>query len=82
VLEDLPRGRSVTLGETLEAAGTRAHGCALLLLALPDTLPLPLPSLSAVLALPLLAITAHLAFFGGSGGLPRASAAWRCPRAS
>lgn len=71
VLEDLPRGRSVTLGETLDAVGTRAHGCALLLLALPDTLPLPLPSLSAVLAIPLLAITAHLAAFGGSGGLPR-----------
>lgn len=70
VLEDLPHGRSVTLGETLDAVGTRAHGCALLLLALPDTLPLPVPSLSVVLALPLLAITAHLAVFGGSGGLP------------
>lgn len=71
VLGDLPRGRAVTLDETLGAMGARAHGCALLLLALPDALPLPLPSLSAVLALPLLILALHLAAFGGARGLPR-----------
>jgi hypothetical protein len=50
VLGELPRGRAVTVAETLEAVGPRAHGCALLVLALPDAVPLPIPSLSAVLA--------------------------------
>ena len=71
VLGDLPRGRSVTLAETLEAAGPRAHGSALLLLVLPEALPLPVPSLSAVLGLPLLLITLHLAAYGGEARLPR-----------
>lgn len=80
LLEELPRGRSVTLGEALDAMGPRAHGCALLLLALPEALPVPMPSLSALLALPLLAVTAHLAAFGGSGGLPRRLGGVALPR--
>jgi hypothetical protein len=70
VLGELPRGRAVTVAETLEAVGPRAHGCALLVLALPDAVPLPIPSLSAVLAVPLLLLTLHLAAFGGERGLP------------
>jgi hypothetical protein len=70
VFEDLPRGRSVTVAETLDTVGPRAHGCALLLLALPDAVPLPIPSMSAVLAVPLLLLTLHLAAFGGERGLP------------
>lgn len=70
VLRRLPRGRAVTLGDTLGSMGARAHGCALLLLALPDAMPLPLPSLSAVLAVPLILITVHLAAFGAGRGLP------------
>ena len=70
VLGELPHGRAVTVGETLEAVGPRAHGCALLVLALPDAVPLPIPSLSAVLAVPLVLLTMHLAAFGGDSGLP------------
>lgn len=70
VLGELPPGRAVTIAETLEAVGPRAHGCALLVLALPDAVPLPIPSLSAVLAVPLLILTLHLAAFGGHRGLP------------
>lgn len=71
VLAELPRDRSVTLGETLGAMGTRAHGCALILLALPDALPIPVPSLSAILGLPLVVISAHLVAFGDRGRLPQ-----------
>lgn len=70
VLRGLPRDRTVTLEETLGAMGPRAHGCALLLLALPDALPLPIPSLSAVLAIPLVLVTLHLAAFGTGRALP------------
>lgn len=70
VLRGLPRDRAVTLEETLGAMGPRAHGGALLLLALPEALPLPLPSLSAVLAVPLVLITLHLAAFGAGTALP------------
>ncbi len=70
VLGDLPRGRPVTVAEALDAVGPRAHGCALLVLALPDAVPLPIPSLSAFLAVPLLLLTLHLAAFGTERGLP------------
>lgn len=80
VLAELPRDRSVTLGETLGAMGTRAHGCALILLALPDALPLPLPSLSAILGLPLLIVSAHLATYGEGGRLPKRARGFVLPR--
>jgi hypothetical protein len=70
VLSELPADRAVTLGDTLGAMGTRAHGCALLVLALPDALPVPIPSLSLVLALPLVLITLHLAAYGAGRALP------------
>jgi hypothetical protein len=71
VLRGLPEGRSLTLGELLAATGSRAHGVALLLLGLPEALPLPLPSASAVLGVPLVVISAHLAMFGEAATLPR-----------
>ena len=80
VLSELPRDRSVTLDETLGAMGTRAHGFALILLALPDALPLPIPSLSAILGLPLLFVSAHLAAFGEGRGLPRRVGRFVLPR--
>lgn len=52
----------VSLGALLTALGSRAHGIALVLLALPDTLPLPIPSTSTVLGIPLVLIAAHLVF--------------------
>jgi hypothetical protein len=81
VLRGLPRDRAVTLEETLGAMGPRAHGCALLLLALPDALPLPLPSLSAVLAIPLLLITLHLAAYGTGRALPARLGGFALPAA-
>ena len=53
ILRALDAGGSgaVELRTIVAALGTRAHGVALLLLALSDTLPLPLPSTSTVLGL-------------------------------
>jgi len=70
-LENLPVGQAVTLGKLLSATGSRAHGAALLLLSLPEALPIPLPSASAFLGVPLMAISAHLAIFGEAATLPR-----------
>ena len=64
---------SISFGTILAAAGARVHGLALLLIVLPETLPLPLPSASTVLAIPLFLISLHLAVFGEGGG-------WSSPR--
>lgn len=61
---------SVTLGTVLTAMGSRAHGLALVLLALPDALPLPIPSTSTVLGIPLVIIAGHLVLFGEGSRLP------------
>jgi hypothetical protein len=71
VLRDLPEGQDVTLGGLLAATGSRAHGVALFLLSLPEALPLPLPSASAILGVPLVVISAHLMLFGETAALPR-----------
>jgi hypothetical protein len=71
VLRDLPGDQAVSLGAILSATGSRAHGVALLLLSLPEALPLPLPSASAILGVPLVIISAHLALFGEAGPLPQ-----------
>lgn len=70
VLRELPQGQPVSLGELLARVGSGAHGFALLLLSVPEALPLPLPSASAVLGLPLVIISAHLAWFGDDARLP------------
>ena len=61
----------VSLGALLTSLGSRAHGLALVLLALPDTLPLPIPSTSTVLGIPLVLIAAHLVLYGEGSKLPR-----------
>lgn len=71
VLGDLPEDRAVPLGEAMGPIGARAHGVALLLLGLPDAVPLPIPSVSLLVGLPLLAVSAHLMLFGEGAGLPR-----------
>jgi len=60
----------VTLGEAIDLASTRMHGIAILLMALPECVPLPIPSIGAVLGIPLIAVSAHLAIFGERGDLP------------
>jgi hypothetical protein len=67
------------LGKVLDRLGARAHGTAILLLAIPDALPLPLPSAGAVLGVPLILVSAHLAVFGERGRLPRRALDWRLP---
>jgi hypothetical protein len=61
---------TVSVGAVVSAVGSRAHGIALIVFALPDTVPLPIPSLSTVLGIPLVLIAAHLVLFGEDSGLP------------
>jgi hypothetical protein len=60
---------------------SRAHGFALLVFALPESLPTPIPSLSAVLGIPLLLIAAHLVLFGNAA-LPASLGRTRVPVAA
>lgn len=71
---------SVPLGELMTIFGSRAHGTALLLLALPEAVPLPLPSASAVLAVPLILVAGHLAVSGEGAELPRRAARFPVPQ--
>nr|WP_272874500.1 exopolysaccharide biosynthesis protein [Paracoccus shandongensis] len=66
----LPENRPMSISDLAGELGTRAHGLALLVLALPEALPLPLPSIAAILGLPLAAISFHLMLHGENGGLP------------
>lgn len=60
----------VTLGEAIDRARTRMHGVAIFLMALPECIPLPIPSFGAILGIPLIAVSAHLAMYGERGDLP------------
>ncbi len=68
---ELRAGHRVTLGDALDQAGSRMHGAAILLLALPESIPLPIPSFGAILGIPLIVISAHLVLFGEQSDLPR-----------
>jgi len=46
------------------------HGVAIFLMALPECIPLPIPSFGAILGVPLIAVSAHLAIYGERGDLP------------
>ena len=80
VVGGLPTNGPLTLADLLASFGARAHGGAILLLALPDALPLPVPSVSAILGLPLVLVSAHLAIAGESGVLPRRLGTLQIPR--
>jgi len=69
-LADLDQEK-VEFTTVVAAMGTRVHATALLVLALPETVPLPLPSASAIPGIPLLLIAGHLALFGENSGLPQ-----------
>lgn len=79
LIDALPEGRDLSLEEVLGTLGSRAHGTALLLLGLPDAIPLPVPSVGAILGLPLALISLHLAVFGGTGPLPQRVRRWHMP---
>jgi len=55
----------------VKAASSRAHGLGILLFALPETIPAPVPGTSAILAIPVILIAAHLVAFGEGPGLPK-----------
>lgn len=63
-------GAYVTLGDAIDLAGVRIHGAAILLMALPECIPLPIPSFGAILGVPLIAVSAHMALYGERGNLP------------
>lgn len=62
--------QSVSVRTVMDAMGSRAHGIVLILFALPDALPLPIPSLAAFLGVPLVLVAGHLMLFGEDSGLP------------
>ncbi|KIT14313.1 exopolysaccharide biosynthesis protein [Jannaschia aquimarina] len=64
-------GVNVRLGDVVDMIGSRGHGIAIVLLALPDTIPAPIPGLSGILGIPLFFISLHLAIFGETGRLPK-----------
>lgn len=70
---------SIGVGSVVSAVGSRVHGLALLLFALPDALPLPIPSVSAIIGLPLVLISAHLIAFGDRSRLPKRIEAAQLP---
>jgi hypothetical protein len=78
----LPDGQDLDLGDLLETFGSRAHGVALLLLGLPDAIPLPVPSVGAILGVPLMLISLHLLLFGSGGRLHTRLRGWRLPARS
>ena len=63
-------GENVTLGDAFEHAGVRVHGAAILLMALPECIPLPIPSIGAVLGVPLITVSVHMALYAERGNLP------------
>jgi len=84
VLRDLPSFAQGSpdgplLARVLDRLGARAHGAAILILALPEAVPLPIPSVGAILGVPLIVVSAHLMLYGESGRLPRRILRWRIP---
>jgi hypothetical protein len=81
ILQDLASSYegAVTVKDIVAAMGLRAHGIALILFSLPDAIPLPIPSLSTVLGIPLVLIAFHLVLFGEGSGLPQRAMKARIP---
>ncbi len=78
-LASLPDER-IPFSAIVAAAGSRVHGLALLIFVLPEVPPLPLPSASTVLGIPLIIISAHLALFGEGSLLPARLQSGTVPR--
>lgn len=78
-MEEMAREGDVELGALLAAAGSRAHAMALVVLALPEALPLPVIGMSTILGIPLMILAGHLAVFGSGRGIPRGLARRRLP---
>jgi hypothetical protein len=70
---------TVELGSLLGSLQSRAHGAALLVFALPEALPIPTPSVSTILAVPLIIVSTHLLLFGDEADLPSRISRIRVP---
>lgn len=77
LIRALPDDEKIGLDRILSTLGTRAHGTAILLLSVPDAIPLPLPSAGAILGIPLALISIHLALFGDRARLPERIRRWQ-----
>jgi hypothetical protein len=75
-------GEKVPFSAIVEAAGSRVHGLALLLFVIPEVPPLPLPSLSSILGIPLVIISVHLAVFGEGQLVPARVQSISIPRSA
>jgi hypothetical protein len=65
------KDETTTIGDVMREGGSRGHGLGLLMFALPETIPIPVPSLSTLLAVPLILISGHLVLFGEGKGIPK-----------
>jgi hypothetical protein len=72
-------GEAVSLGDALDYSGARIHGAAILLMSLPESIPLPIPSVGAILGIPLIITSAHLTVFGEGSNLPDRARRIRIP---
>ncbi len=72
VLVESHPGGKLALGEIVAALGDRGYGLLLLLFGLPALMPIPLPGLGGLFAVPLIAIAAQLAIGRPRPWLPRA----------
>ncbi len=69
-------GANPTLGEVAQFAGPQASALLLLLLTLPEALPLPVAGMSTILAIPLIFVSVRMIRYGAEIQLP----VWLCQR--
>jgi hypothetical protein len=81
ILEELAHRKDerTTVARVMKKGGSRGHGLGLLMFALPEAIPIPIPSLSTVLAIPLILISGHLVLFGEGKGISRKIGDWTIP---
>ncbi|WP_207480467.1 exopolysaccharide biosynthesis protein [Arenibaculum pallidiluteum] len=72
----------VTLGRLVEVLGDRAFGALLLVFALPNLIPVPLPGLSTVLGIPMILFSVQLMLGRSKPWLPKRLAAVTLPRST
>jgi hypothetical protein len=75
-----PAGEPWTLGERVAVLGDRAFGVLLLMFALPNLVPVPLPAMSTVLGVPLILLAGQMLIGLPRPRLPSRLARWRPER--
>ncbi|HWL81602.1 exopolysaccharide biosynthesis protein [Roseomonas mucosa] len=78
-MEEMAREGDVSVASIVEVAGSRAHAVVLVILALPEALPLPVAGMSTLLGIPLMILATHLAAFGSKQGIPAGIARRKLP---